>query len=292
MSTGNLGNELRRAAAAIKKAKALFVTAGAGMGVDSGLPDFRGPEGFWRAYPPLKALGLRLEEVSNPSWFHDDPIFAWGFFGHRYNLYAKAVPHRGYGILLDWAKSMDHGCFVFTSNVDGHFLKAGYDADRVVECHGSIHFLQSANPSSADDGTIWPTPADAFFDVCADTLRLKGPLPQGPPGKDDQLARPNILMFDDFEWVADRTGSQRSRFEEYKRLLGRDNVQNVVVEIGAGLAVPTVRYASESLASESCNSTLIRINPLEAQVPEKHHISIPMKGLEALEKIDSLLNGI
>ena len=35
---------------------ALLVAAGAGMGVDSGLPDFRGDEGFWRAYPPFAAL--------------------------------------------------------------------------------------------------------------------------------------------------------------------------------------------------------------------------------------------
>ena len=39
--------------------------AGAGMGVDSGLPDYRGPEGFWRAYPPYRALGLRFEELAD-----------------------------------------------------------------------------------------------------------------------------------------------------------------------------------------------------------------------------------
>lgn len=34
------------------------------MGVDSGLPDFRGTEGFWRAYPPMAKLNLRLEDTS------------------------------------------------------------------------------------------------------------------------------------------------------------------------------------------------------------------------------------
>lgn len=40
-----------RAARLIAEADAVLITAGAGMGVDSGLPDFRGSEGFWRAYP-------------------------------------------------------------------------------------------------------------------------------------------------------------------------------------------------------------------------------------------------
>lgn len=37
-------------------ADGLLVTAGAGMGIDSGLPDFRGDQGFWQAYPPLRHL--------------------------------------------------------------------------------------------------------------------------------------------------------------------------------------------------------------------------------------------
>ena len=50
-------------------AKSLLIGAGAGMGVDSGLPDFRGSEGFWKAYPPLAKLGIRFEEMANPRWF-------------------------------------------------------------------------------------------------------------------------------------------------------------------------------------------------------------------------------
>lgn len=42
------------AASLIEQADALIVAAGAGMGVDSGLPDFRGAEGFWQAYPALR----------------------------------------------------------------------------------------------------------------------------------------------------------------------------------------------------------------------------------------------
>src|SRR5688572_32510360 len=66
-----LEDSLRAASEAVRSADALLIGAGAGMGVDSGLPDFRGDEGFWKAYPPFR--GRSFAEISTPSWFHRDP---------------------------------------------------------------------------------------------------------------------------------------------------------------------------------------------------------------------------
>ena len=74
---------IEKAAAAVAMADALLVTAGAGMGVDSGLPDFRGDKGFWKAYPPFERLGVSFVDMANPGWFARDPELAWGFYGHR-----------------------------------------------------------------------------------------------------------------------------------------------------------------------------------------------------------------
>ena len=67
-----------RAAAAIRGARALVVATGAGMGVDSGLPDFRGDQGFWNAYPVYERLGLSFVDAANPDPFDEDPAFGWG----------------------------------------------------------------------------------------------------------------------------------------------------------------------------------------------------------------------
>ncbi len=75
-----------RAAEAIREADALLIAAGAGMGVDSGLPDFRGPEGFWKAYPPFGRLGLHFQQLACPGTLVRDPHLFWGFYGHRLNL--------------------------------------------------------------------------------------------------------------------------------------------------------------------------------------------------------------
>src|SRR5258707_10426867 len=94
--------QLSAAAVAVQSADALLIGAGAGMGVDSGLPDFRGTEGFWNAYPPYRKLGLDFMAVANPQWFRDDPTLAWGFYGHRLNLYRAATPHPGFAMLRRW----------------------------------------------------------------------------------------------------------------------------------------------------------------------------------------------
>src|SRR5437879_11522207 len=100
---------LQRAAEAVATADALLIGAGAGMGVDSGLPDFRGDQGFWRAYPPYAKLGLSFHELANPQWFESDPALAWGFYGQRLNLYRRTLPHEGFAILQTLASRMRHG---------------------------------------------------------------------------------------------------------------------------------------------------------------------------------------
>jgi NAD-dependent SIR2 family protein deacetylase len=139
-------DRIRPIVEAIHAADALLITAGAGMGVDSGLPDFRGKEGFWKAYPVVAKLGLSFGQMANPAWFERDPNLAWAFYGHRLHLYRDTAPHTGFACLRDIGQKKKHGCFVFTSNVDGHFQKAGFHSDRIVECHGSIHHLQCSRP--------------------------------------------------------------------------------------------------------------------------------------------------
>ena len=134
----------------------LLVCAGAGMGVDSGLPDFRGDHGFWRAYPPYERLGLRFAELADPVHFASDPELAWGFYGHRLNLYRRTVPHDGFAILAKWAAGMPAGARAFTSNVDGQFQRAGFAAEHVAEVHGSIHHLQCVRPCRA---AVWDAEA-------------------------------------------------------------------------------------------------------------------------------------
>lgn len=265
------------AAEYIKKSDALLITAGAGIGVDSGLPDFRGNEGFWNAYPPIAKRGISFYQMANPEWFQDDPELAWAFYGHRLNLYRETIPHNGFSQILELAKLKRDGYFIFTSNVDGQFQKTGYSDQQIEECHGSIHHLQCTRPCS---DKIWPA-EDVQVIVDLESFVAQKPLPLCPDC--GSLARPNILMFGDWGWISHRTNNQSKRLQNWLDSLKINNSQLVVIEIGAGNAVPTVRHLSENVVSQF-SGRLIRINPRDFEVPEKH-ISIPENALEGIEQI-------
>ncbi|HEY3352725.1 MAG TPA: Sir2 family NAD-dependent protein deacetylase [Polyangia bacterium] len=266
-----------RAAATIEAATALVVTAGAGMGVDSGLPDFRGTTGFWGAYPAYQRLGLRFEEAANPTHFARDPALGWGFYGHRLNLYRATVPHAGFALLRAWAERFHLDCFAATSNVDGHFQRAGFPAETVWEVHGSIHHLQCLTPCG---DAIWPN--DERVTVDETTMRADGvPRCRACGG----VARPNILMFDDWRWVPERANAQEQRFEAF---LARHALHPMaVVEIGAGSAVATIRRLSQQLGHRP-GCTVIRINPREAAI-DAPHVSLACGALEGLRGIEAAL---
>jgi NAD-dependent SIR2 family protein deacetylase len=269
---------LQQAAEAIAAAEALLLGAGAGMGVDSGLPDFRGNQGFWRAYPPYQQLGLSFTSLANPRWFRDDPTLAWGFYGHRLELYRRTEPHDGFRILCDWAGRMKYGAFVYTSNVDDHFQKAGFPAERVFEVHGSIAWMQCTRRCGAG---IFPA-ADVRIEIDDATMRAAEPLPRCPVCA--ALARPNILMFNDWEWDESRSAEQQERLQDW---LGTVNLNRlVIVECGAGTAIPTVRHFCERLAA-AADAQLIRINRRESEVPEGQ-LGLDLGALEALTAIQRM----
>jgi len=268
-----------KAAELIASRGALAICAGAGMGVDSGLPDFRGGQGFWRAYPLFEKLGLSFADLANPAQFRKDPALAWGFYGHRLNLYRATEPHGGFATLLKWARRASLGHLVFTSNVDGHFQKSGFDPASVIEPHGSIHFLQCMN-----DCGIGVFPADGVqVNVDLDSMRAHGPLPACP--RCGGLARPNILMFDDAEWDGSRSAVNGQERHRWLKELAPGKL--VVVECGAGKAIPTVRYFTQQLIL-SKKAKVIRINPREEElILEDDGVALRSGAKAALDAIDA-----
>jgi len=253
----------------IERAEYVIITAGAGMSADSGLPTFRGDKGLWRT---SSGKSKSYMEMANPKLFFKDPNEAWGFYGSRYNLYKETTPHKGYDILKELVDTKKD-YFVFTSNVDGHFQKAGFDPDKIVEVHGTINYFQCLNNCTDE---IWRED----LQVNVKNLIAQDPLPKCK--NCGGTSRPNILMFGDGEWNDKRTERQKENMDEF---LSNMSSKTVIIEIGAGTEIITVRSKGE-IWSLRYKIPLIRLNPEDLE-PHLPCILFPLKmrGLEGIEYI-------
>lgn len=263
-------DQIQKIKVAFQRTDSLIISAGAGMGVDSGLPDFRGNHGMWQAYPELGKQRIDFTEIANPAAFRLHPRLAWGFYGHRLALYRQTKPHRGFTLLKQLAETLQLPYFIFTSNVDGQFQKAGFDPELIYECHGSIHHLQCLKSCQQE---IWSAD-DISPEIDHQECQWLGDLPRCPHC--GHLARPNILMFDDYDWLSQRHHLQGQSLDHFIKV----HRNPIVIEIGAGTAIPTVRYFSERFAPN-----LIRINPREYTLPPHGGIALASNAEAGIKSI-------
>ena len=298
-------DSMEKAAKWIKDAQVLYILAGAGMGVSSGLGTFRGANaGIW---PPLQEKGIEFPMMSCPDCFRDDhqyggPTFAWSFWKWRTDAYTSVPLHAGYGILEKWARSKEDPepqgeggfpkSFVFTSNIDGHFLRLAYFADRVVECHGTVTLQQCQRGSSCSHrDELWPTDLELVRALQVDPTShcVTSPLPKCA-GDCGMPSRPAVMMFGDWQVNTQVIDAQEERLSDWTRQLraAKPAPRCCVIEIGAGTAIPTVRHTAQTFAKHF-NAPLIRINPEAPDIPASlNGVGIPLGGLEALERIDQV----
>jgi len=146
----------------------------------------------------------------------------------------------------------------------------------MVECHGSILHFQCSTPCC---NAIWPGD-ETQVDIDETSFRARPPLPQC--SNCGGIARPNILMFGDGGWLSGRTSHQEDGLSAWLDHVRSQRI--AVIEIGAGSAVPTVRWTCQQIA-RTHDAALIRVNPREPEGPEGT-ISLAAGALEALSQID------
>jgi NAD-dependent deacetylase len=115
----------------LRDARTVTVLTGAGISTESGIPDFRGPQGVWTKDPKAEAMAtidayLSDPEVRRRTWRSRRDHPAWG-----------AEPNAGHKALVDLEKTGRLRAIV-TQNIDGLHQKAGSDPDLVIEVHGTM----------------------------------------------------------------------------------------------------------------------------------------------------------
>lgn len=120
-----------KARAAVSGASAIVALTGAGISTDSGIPDFRGPQGVWTKNPAAERSATFHHYVS-------DPDVRRGVWQTRLHSPAwTAEPNPGHLALVELERQARLVAIV-TQNIDGMHQKAGSDPERVIELHGTM----------------------------------------------------------------------------------------------------------------------------------------------------------
>ncbi len=123
------------ARAVVEQAERVVVFSGAGISTDSGIPDFRGPNGVWTKNPAA-------EKASNLQNYLADPELRELAWQNRLTTPAwTAEPNRGHAALVELERRGQLHALV-TQNIDGLHQKAGNDPSKVVEVHGTVWFTR------------------------------------------------------------------------------------------------------------------------------------------------------
>ena len=110
----------------LKEAREMVFVTGAGISQESGIPTFRGKDGFWRKYDPMKLATIDA--------FYEDPKLVWEWYEERRKNILAARPNLGHTAIADLEKYKQVS--VLTQNIDGLHQRAG--STQVYELHGSI----------------------------------------------------------------------------------------------------------------------------------------------------------
>jgi len=172
---------------ALAKPGHVIALTGAGVSAESGIPTFRGKEGYWT----VGAREYHPQELATNAAFRAMPWDVWAWYLYRRGVCRAALPNAGHSALVRLEAALGERFALITQNVDGLHRRAG--SRRLYPIHGDIDHMRCAGDCVLDR---WPIPEDvpalARGEAVADGVRRRLACPRcGGP------ARPHVLWFDE-----------------------------------------------------------------------------------------------
>jgi NAD-dependent deacetylase len=168
----------------------ILVLTGAGVSAESGIPTFRGKEGYWtvgsREYHP--------QEMATQAAFSRMPDEVWRWYLYRRAVCRGAAPNPAHLALAALEQQLGDEFLLVTQNVDGLHIRAGNSLERTYQIHGNIDFMRCASACSPE---LYEIPASAPL------LERDAPLPAGTSEilrcpRCGARTRPHVLWFDEY----------------------------------------------------------------------------------------------
>ena len=207
----------------------LCVLTGAGISAESGIPTFRGPQGYWK----VGSRNYHPQELATAAAFSRHPREVWHWYLYRRTVCRNAAPNPGHEALVRIEAALGARFVLVTQNVDGLHARAG--SRDPYEIHGNIDRYRCA--SRCTDAThllpedLPPTGRDAV--LSEDTYSLLS-----CPDCGGQ-ARPHVLWFDEcYDEALFRSGRAYAQATEAALLIvaGTSGSTNLPMQIGTQCA--------------------------------------------------------
>lgn len=167
----------------------IVMLTGAGISAESGIPTFRGEEGFWT----VGSRNYHPQELATWSAFREMPDEIWTWYLYRLGICRAAAPNPAHDAVVACEKALGDRFTLITQNVDGLHLRAGNAPERTFEIHGNIDFMRCADECHTG---LYPIPEGVGMKQKGDQLLadevalLRCPICGA-------RSRPHVLWFDE-----------------------------------------------------------------------------------------------
>jgi NAD-dependent deacetylase len=175
--------------AALDREGTVVVLTGAGVSAESGIPTFRGKDGYWT----IGAREYHPQELATHEAFTHMPWDVWAWYLYRRGVCRAARPNAGHAAIVAWDAALGDRFALVTQNVDGLHPRAGSPPARTFAIHGDIDQLRCADDCVLDRWAIpEDVPALAKGEAVSDALKARLVCPRC-----GGMARPHVLWFDE-----------------------------------------------------------------------------------------------
>jgi NAD-dependent deacetylase len=179
--TAELSGVLR---SALARPGLCVVLTGAGISAESGVPTFRGKDGYW----VVGSRNYHAQELATRAAFSRMPESVWGWYLHRLRVCLSARPNPAHDAVAGLERALGERFLLITQNVDGLHARAGGEAARRYEIHGNISLMRCSREC---EGLV-PVPDAALTEQAGSLARWLS------CGECGAWMRPHVLWFDEF----------------------------------------------------------------------------------------------
>jgi NAD-dependent deacetylase len=276
----------------LRRSKKVVFLTGAGISAESGIPTFRGADGFWT----IGSETYRPQEMATYEMFGKHPDELWKWYHMRWGICRNASPNPGHFAVATLEKLIrkrpDSSFHLITQNIDGLHLAAGSRLETTFQVHGSMNFMRC---DEQVEGACCHGICEGSQDPEVMAKLRSAKMPWGKEWSEEEVeanpiptcpkcgsrCRPHVLWFDE--------AYNEAWYNQASALEAADNADCIVV-VGTTLTtgLPS-RIVHNALARKI---PIVNLDPSAAEEPRKGMLNMAAKSGETLPRIIEKLKAL